>query len=72
MFLNENVWISITISLKFIIGGPINNIPSLVQMMAFRLTGNKTLSEHMMASCSDVYMRDSASMSFWKKEKLLI
>ena len=31
IFLNENVWISIKISLKFVPRGPINNIPTLVQ-----------------------------------------
>ena len=30
IFLNENVWISIKISLKFVPKGQINNIPSLV------------------------------------------
>ena len=30
IFLNENVWISIKISLKFVPNGPINNIPVLV------------------------------------------
>ena len=30
IFLNENVRISIKISLKFVAKGPINNIPSLV------------------------------------------
>ena len=34
IFLNENVWISITNSLKFVPKGPINNTPSLVQIMA--------------------------------------
>ena len=33
IFLNENVWIPIEISLKFVPNGPINNIPSLVQIM---------------------------------------
>ena len=33
-FLNENVWISIGISLKFVPKDPINNIPALVQIMA--------------------------------------
>ena len=32
IFLNENVWISIKISLKFVPEGPINNIQALVQM----------------------------------------
>ena len=49
IFLNENVWISIEISLKFVPKGPINNIPSLVQKMAWRRPGDKPLSEPMMA-----------------------
>ena len=48
MFLNENVWIPIKISLKFIIKGPINNIPALVQIMAWCRSGDKPLSEPMM------------------------
>ena len=48
IFLNENVLISIKISLKFIPKGPINNIPTLVQIMAWRRPGNKPLSETMM------------------------
>ena len=35
IFLNENVYISIKISLKFVPKGPINNIPALVQIMAW-------------------------------------
>ena len=50
IFLNENVWISIKISLKFVPKGPINNIPSLVQIMALRRPGNKPLSEAMMVN----------------------
>ena len=34
IFLNENVRISIKISLKFVTKGPGNNIPALVQIMA--------------------------------------
>ena len=48
IFLNENVWISINISLKFVPGGPINNIPTLVQVMAWRRPGDKPLYEPMM------------------------
>ena len=48
IFLNENVWILIKISLKFVPKGPINNNPALVQMMAWRQSGNKPLSEPMM------------------------
>ena len=32
--LNENIWISLTISLKFVRKVRINNIPALVQIMA--------------------------------------
>ena len=49
-FLNEIVWIPINISLKFIRKGPINNIPALVQIMAWRHPGDKPLSEPMMVS----------------------
>ena len=50
IFLNENVRISIKISLKFVPKGPINNNPSLVQIMAWRRSGDKPLSEPMMVS----------------------
>ena len=50
IFLNENVWISINISLKFVPRGPINNIPTLVQVMAWRRPGDKPLSEPMMVT----------------------
>ena len=48
IFLNENVIISIEISLKSVPKGPINNIPALVQIMAWRRPGNKPLSGPMM------------------------
>ena len=50
IFLNENIWISIKISLKFVPKGPINNIPALVQIMAWRHPGNKPWSEAMMVN----------------------
>ena len=50
IFLNENVWILLKISLKFVPKGPINNIPSLVQIVAWRQPGNKSLSEPVMVS----------------------
>ena len=50
IFFNENVWISIKISLKFVPKGPINNIPALVQIMAWRRPGDKPLSEPMMVT----------------------
>ena len=48
IFLNENVWISIKISLNCVPRGPINNIPALVQTMAWHRPGDKPLSEPMM------------------------
>ena len=50
IFLNENVWISIKVSLKFVPNGLINNMPALVQIMAWRRSGDKSLSESMMLS----------------------
>ena len=50
IFLNENVWIPIKISLKFVPKDPINNIPALVQIMARRRPGDKPLSEPMMVN----------------------
>ena len=50
IFLNENVRIAIWISLKFVRKGPINNIPALIQKMAWRQLGDKPLSEPMMVS----------------------
>ena len=41
IFVNANIRILIEISLKFIPKGPINNIPSLVQIMAWRRPGDK-------------------------------
>ena len=43
IFLNENVWILIKISLKFGPRGPINNILALVQIMAWYRPGDKPL-----------------------------
>ena len=45
IFLNENIWISIK---KFVPKGPINNIPALIQIMAWCRPGDKPLSEPMM------------------------
>ena len=50
IFLDENAWISLNISLKFVPKVRINTIPALVQIMAWRRPGNKPLSEPMMFS----------------------
>ena len=63
IFMNENVWISIKISLNIVPDDPNNNIPALVQIMVWRRLGNKPLSEPMMVLFTDAYMCHSASMS---------
>ena len=50
IFLNENVWIPIKISLKFVPNGLINKIQALVQIVAWYCSGDMLLSEPMMAS----------------------
>ena len=48
-FVKEIIFILITISLNFVPKCPINGIPMLVQIMAWRRPGDKPLSEPMMA-----------------------
>ena len=53
IFFNEHdecIWILNEISLNFVPKGPINNIPALVHIKAWRLPGDKPLSETMMGS----------------------
>ena len=50
ILLNESVWITIKNPLKFVLKGPINNIPALVQIRAWRRPGDKPLSEPMLVS----------------------
>ena len=57
IFLNENDKISIQISLKFVPRRPIDNEPALVQVISWRRTGDKLLSEPMMTQFADAYMR---------------
>ena len=40
IFLNENVWISIKIALKFVPKGPIDDIPALVRIVDWRRPGD--------------------------------
>ena len=49
-FFYENISISISISLKFVSTGSINNIPALVQILSWQRPGHKLLSEPMMLS----------------------
>ena len=55
--LNESVWISITISLKFIPKGPIDYKSALVQVMAWHRTGKKPSPESMLTQFTDAYIR---------------
>ena len=55
IFVNENAIISMKISLKFIPKGSIDNIPALVQIMAWRRPGDKPLSEQMMVSLPTLF-----------------
>ena len=55
--MNEKFCILIEISLNFVPDGPIDNIPALVQIMAWRRIGDKPLSESMLTRFTDAYMR---------------
>ena len=56
IFVNENDRTPIRISLKFIPRRPIDNTPALVQVMAWRRTGDKPLPEPMLTQFTDAYM----------------
>ena len=57
IFLNENAWILIKISMNFVPKGLIKNIPALVQIMAWHRPDDKPLSEPMMVSLlSHIYV----------------
>ena len=60
IFLNENCCIWIKNSLK----GPIDNKPSLVQIMTWHLTSDKPSSEPPVAKFTDAYMLHSVSMGW--------
>ena len=62
-FVNENVLISIKISLNFVPKCPIDNKCSLVQVMAWHRIGDKSLHKPMMTQFSDAYMHHPASMN---------
>ena len=56
IFLSENIGSLIQISPKFLPKGPIYNKSALVQVMAWRQTGDKPLPEAMMTQFTDTYM----------------
>ena len=51
IFFNENCCILIKFSLKYVRKGPIDNNPALVQIMAWRRSGDKPLSEPLNRWC---------------------
>ena len=63
IFVNENVHISIKISLQSVPKQPNTNIPELVRIMAWCWSGDKPLSEPIMTQFDDAYVRRSDSMS---------
>ena len=63
IFSNENVRIPIQISLKFVPRAPIDIKSALVQVMAWRRTGDKSLPKAMMTQFTDAYMRHWGEMS---------
>ena len=54
IFLNENDSIPIRISLKFVPRSPINNKPAMVQVMAWRRTGDKPLPEPVLTHFTNI------------------
>ena len=64
IFLNENAQVSLKISLKFVPKFRINNIPALVQIIAWHCLGDKPFIVWTNdGQFGDTYMRHSASMS---------
>ena len=57
IYLNENDRVSIKISCKFVLMSPIDNTPALVQVMAWRCTGDKPLPELMFTQFAVAYIR---------------
>ena len=56
LFLNENIWISNKISLKYVPSGPIDNMLELVHIMAWRCPVDRPSSEPMLTKFTDAYI----------------
>ena len=63
VFLNEDIWISINISLKFVPMGPINNISSIGSDNGLPPSRRQAIIWTNDDELADAYMRHSASMS---------
>ena len=57
IFFNEDDKILFQTSLKLVPRSPIDNKPGLVQVMAWRQTGDKPLPEPMLTQFTDAYKR---------------
>ena len=53
IFVNEKFCILITIALKFVPSGPIDNYPTLIKIMTWRRIGDKPLSEPMLTQFTE-------------------
>ena len=71
IFLNENVWFLLMISLKCVPKDRINNIPALVQIKAWRRTGDKPPLNQWCLDYRRIYaslgLNDLNCNPFWKK-----
>ena len=63
IFMNEKLQILIRISLKFVTKGPIDNKSAVVQVIAWRRTGDKPLHETMLGEFVDAFMCHWGEMS---------
>ena len=73
IFLNENVWISLKISLKFVPKVWINNIPTLVQIVAWRRPGDKPLSEPILVILlMHICVTGPQWVKFWSNKKTFL
>ena len=63
IFMNEKFCILIQIPLKFVTKGLIDNKWALVQVMAWRWTGDKPLFEPMLSQFTEIYVHHLATMS---------
>ena len=56
IFINDKFCFAITISLKFVPDGPIDNKSALLQVMAWHWTGDKPLPEPVLTQFTDTFM----------------
>ena len=64
--MNGKFCVLIKVLRKFVLKGPIDNNPALVKKMAWRRICDMPLSERMMTSFPDKYMRHSSASMSWR------